>query len=61
MENFYVKLEFLTRTLKVWSCKLCNNKYMIASPQKTTAEIFIIIAVVVFNLLSRTVLFINRK
>ena len=34
---------------------------MIASPQKTTAEIFIIIAVVVFNLLSRTVLFINRK
>ena len=48
-------------TLKAQSCKLCNNKYMIASIQITTTEIFAFIAVVVFNLLSRKCLFINRK
>ena len=47
--------------LKVRSCKLCNNKYMIASTQITTTEIFAFIAVVVFNLLTGKVLFINRK
>ena len=45
----------------VQSCKLCNNKYMIASTQITTTEIFAFITVIVFNLLSRKVLFINRK
>ena len=45
----------------VQSCKLCNNKYMIASTQITTTEIFAFITVIVFNLLSRRVLFINRK
>ena len=34
---------------------------MIASTQITTTEIFAFIAAVVFNLLSRKVLFINRK
>ena len=34
---------------------------MIALTQITTTEIFAFIAVVVFNLLSRKVLFINRK
>ena len=43
------------------SCKLYNNKYMIASAQVTNTEIFAFIAVLVFNLLSRKVLFINKK
>ena len=34
---------------------------MIASTQKTNTEIFALIVVVVFNLLNRKVLFINRK
>ena len=34
---------------------------MIASTQITTTEIFAFVAVVVFNLLRRKVLFINRK
>ena len=37
------------------------NKYMIASTQITTTENFAVIAVLVFNLISRKVLFINRK
>ena len=51
----------LLGTLKVQSCKLYNNKYMIVSPQITNTEIFAFIAVLVFKLLSRKVLFINRK
>ena len=47
--------------LKVPSSKLHNNKYMIHSTQITITEIFAFIAVAVFNLLSRKVLFINRK
>ena len=47
--------------LKVQSCKLYNSKYMIASTQITNTEIFAFIAVLVFKLLSRKVLFINRK
>ena len=47
--------------LKVQSCKLHNNKYMISSTQITNTEIFASIAVPVFKLLSRKVLFINRK
>ena len=48
-------------SLKVQSCKLNNNKYMIASTQITNTEIFAFIAVLVFKLLSRKVLFINKK
>ena len=47
--------------LKVQSCKLYNSKYMIASRPITNTEIFTFIAVLVFKLLSRKVLFINRK
>ena len=50
-------------TLKVQSCKLDNNKHMIASPQIINTEIFAFVAVLVFifKLLSRKGLFINRK
>ena len=41
--------------------QIYNNKYMIASTQITNTEIFAFIAVLVFKLLSREVLFINRK
>ena len=47
--------------LKVQSCKLYNNKYIIASIQITNTKTFALIAVKVFELLSRKVLFINRK
>ena len=46
---------------KVRSCKLCNNKYVIASTEITNTEIFAFIAVLVFKLLSCKVLFLNRK
>ena len=45
--------------LKVQSCKLYNNKYKIASIQIINTETFL--TVLVFQLLSRKVLFINRK
>ena len=48
-------------SLKVQSSKLYNNEYMITSTQIRNAEIFAFIAVVVSKLLSRKVLFINRK
>ena len=51
----------LLLTLKVQSCTLYNNKYMIALTQITNTEIFALIAVLIFKLLSRNVLFINRK
>ena len=51
----------LPNDLKVQSCKSYNNKYLIASTQITSNEIFAFIAVLVFKLLSRKVLFINRK
>ena len=48
--------------LKLRSCKLNNVKYKIASTLKiTNTEIFAFIAVLVFKLSSREVLFINRK
>ena len=47
--------------LKVQSWKLYNNRYMIALTQITNTEIFTLIAVLVFNLLSREVLFLNGK
>ena len=46
---------------KVQLCILYNNKYMIASKQITNAQILAFIIVLVFNLLSRKVLFINKK
>ena len=47
--------------LKVQSCKLNNNKYMVASTQITNIEIFAVIAALVLKLLSRKVLLTNRK
>ena len=47
--------------LKVQSYKLYNNKYMVTSTQITNTEIFAFIAILIFKLLSRKVLFINRK
>ena len=48
--------------LKVQSCKLDDDKYMIASTQVTDTEMFAaFIAVLVFKFLSHKVLFINRK
>ena len=46
--------------LKVQSCKL-NNKHIITSTSITNTEVFESIAILVFKLLSREVLFINRK
>ena len=47
--------------LKVQSCKLYNDKYMIVSTQTRNTEIFVFVTVLVFMLLSRKGLFINRK
>ena len=47
--------------LKVQSCKLYNNKYIIALAQITNTGIFAFKAVVVFKLLNHEVLFTNRK
>ena len=50
-----------SHALKVQSYKLYNNKYMLASTQISNTEIFVFTAVLVFKLLSRKVLFINKK
>ena len=47
--------------IKVQPCKLYKNKYTIASTQITNTETFAFIAALVFKLLSRKVLFMNRK
>ena len=47
--------------LKVQSCKLYDDKYVITSTQTTNTEFFSFIAVLVFKLMSRKVLFKNRK
>ena len=54
-----LKVKLVEAHLKVQSCKLYNNKHMIASTQISSTENFAFIAV--FTLLSRKVLFINRK
>ena len=53
---YYVKLITYSRYSKVY-----NNKYMIASIEIANTEIFAFTAVLVFKLLSRKVLFVNRK
>ena len=47
--------------LKVQSCKLYNDKYMITSIQIINTVIFAFVTVLVFQSLSHKVLFINRK
>ena len=69
IERFQVTLKrnecFIIRRhivyLKERPCKLYNNKHGIVLTQITKTEIFAFIVVVVFKLLSREVLFINRK
>ena len=51
----------MSNQLKVQSCNLYNNEYMISSTQTTNTEIFEFIAALVFKLLICKVLFINRK
>ena len=46
--------------LKVQSCKLYDNKYMIASIQIKNTDIVTFVSVLVLKLLSRKVLFTNR-
>ena len=46
---------------KVQSCNLYKNKYMMVSTQITRTDIFAFIASLVFKLLSRKVLFKNKK
>ena len=53
--------QLLYQFLPLNSCKLYNNEYMIASTQITNNEVFIFIAALVFKLLSRKVLFLNKK
>ena len=50
-----------SNNLKVQSYKLYYNKFMFALTQIRNSEIFVFIAVLVFKLLSRKILFINRK
>ena len=58
--TLYSFLKSAVSSLKVQSCKL-YNKYIIASTQTTNIEIFAFLVVLVFKLLSRKVLFVNRK
>ena len=52
---------FHCKFLEVQSCKLYNNKYVTVSTHITNTEIFALTVVLVFKLLSRKFLFINRK
>ena len=47
--------------LKVQSYKLCYSKYIIASMQIKSTEVFAFLTVLVFKLLRRKDVFINRK
>ena len=55
------QIHYILDKLKVLSCKLYHNKYMIASRQITDAEVFAFKTVLVLKLLNRKVLFIKRK
>ena len=57
----FKNLEEVWFTLKVQSCKLHNDKYIMASTNLRNTEIFALIAILVFKLLSRRVLIISRK
>ena len=62
-EEILINIKNMLRTsyLNVKPCILYNKKYMIASTQKTNTEIFTFISVLVFKLLNRKGLFLNRK
>ena len=58
---FVNKLLINYLNLKVQSCKLYSDKYMMVSTQITNTEVFAFIAVLVFKLLSPKFLLMNRK
>ena len=70
ISRFLIKIRFVItllvpvpgneKNLKAQSCRLCN-KYMIASTQITSAEVFAFIAVLVFKLSSRKLFFVNKR
>ena len=47
--------------LKLWSCKLGNDKDLLPSAQITNTEIFAFAAILVFKSFISKVLFINRE
>ena len=59
--EIFRKIKPLFTNLKLQSCKLYNDKYMIAPIQLANIEVFTFIAVLVSKLLCRKVLFINMK
>ena len=59
--NILLFLSDIAVILKIQSFKLCNNKYIIVSTQITNTELFALIYDLIFKLLSRTVLFKNKK
>ena len=60
--KYFKKIDAVfVKALKVQSRKSYNNRYMIFSAQITNTDFFAFIAVLVFKLLSREVLLINRK
>ena len=59
--HFYISRGFHTERYIRYSHENYSNKYKIDSTQLTNTEIFAFIAVLVFNLLNRKLLFINRK
>ena len=61
MKNTRMLLGHYKLNLKVHSCKLHNNKHIIPSTQITHTKIFVFIAALVFKLLNRKVLLINRN
>ena len=59
--EIFRKIKPLFTNLKLQSCKLYNDKYMIAPIQLANIEVFTFIAVLVSKLLCGKVLFINMK
>ena len=59
--NFNRKRYVIYFTILKGQCILYNNEYVIASPQITNTKFFTFIAVLLFKLLRRKVLFTNRK
>ena len=57
---FLVQRWSIRQFLKVQSCKLCNNKYLIVSIQITNTQIFALRAVLVFMLLSRKIVLLKE-
>ena len=57
----YLQRYLLPQALNVQSCKWYNSKSMTTSAQITNTETFVFMALLVFKLFSRKILYINRK